>query len=405
MRSNALEDALVAKQANWTDAEKAFIADELQTILANPRFSSSQRCAKLLHHLVRHMLDGDCERLKERTLGIEVFGRDANYDTSTDPVVRITASEIRKRLALYYQEPAHTRSVRIQLAPGGYLPTFEFGLREQLVEGDEAAAVEALSPQGTETEARPKTGRLANLIRNKRILLWVGAVIVVAAGAFAAYRADTFQSTGYLVWKPLVYVNRDIAVCISDSPPPMFPPRLGPFPMVTLEDARTTFKLSSLLQQLGRRAILHSSSELTMKDFRGAPIVLIGGLNNPWSETLLSSLRYRIRRDAVTGENWIEDSQAPSNHAWSMSVVDPHSTVDYAILTRYRDPETGGWIMAMSGLGTLGTEAAADLITAPRQVGSLPAILRTSGNFQVVLKATVVNGAIGSPQILAVHTW
>ena len=405
MRSNALEDALVAKQANWTDAEKAFIADELQTILANPRFSSSQRCAKLLHHLVRHMLDGDCERLKERTLGIEVFGRDANYDTSADPVVRITASEIRKRLALYYQEPAHVRAVRIQLAPGGYLPTFDFDARDPSQGGDETATADALSPQLPGIESGPKTGRLTSALLNKRLLLWVAAAILISAGVFAVYRADTFRSTGYLVWRPLIDANRDIAVCISDSPPPMFAPRLGPFPMVTLEDARTTFKLASYLKQFGRQAVLHSSTEQTLKDFRGSPVVLIGGLNNPWSQTLLSGLRYHIRRDSVTGENWIEDSQTPSNHAWSMSVVDSHSIVDYAVLTRYRDPETGGWIMAMSGLGTLGTEAAADLITAPRTVGSLPAGLRTSGNFQVVLKATVVNGAIGSPQILAIHTW
>ena len=36
--------------------------------------------------------------LKERTLGVEVFHRPPDYDTNADPVVRLCAAEVRKRL-------------------------------------------------------------------------------------------------------------------------------------------------------------------------------------------------------------------------------------------------------------------------------------------------------------------
>ncbi len=52
-------------------------------------------------------LDGHPGELKERTLGIEEFGVDPDYDTNLDPVVRTTAAEIRKRLAQYYLDPSH----------------------------------------------------------------------------------------------------------------------------------------------------------------------------------------------------------------------------------------------------------------------------------------------------------
>jgi hypothetical protein len=44
-------------------------------------------------------LDGQIEPLKERTLGVEVFGRRADYDTNQDPMVRASAAEIRKPIA------------------------------------------------------------------------------------------------------------------------------------------------------------------------------------------------------------------------------------------------------------------------------------------------------------------
>ena len=42
--------------------------------------------------------------MKERTLGVEVFGRPPDYDTNADPVVRVTAAEIRKKIAQFYHE-------------------------------------------------------------------------------------------------------------------------------------------------------------------------------------------------------------------------------------------------------------------------------------------------------------
>src|SRR5207237_881398 len=69
-------------------------------------------------------LQGHAEPLKERTLGIEVFGREPDYDTNLDPVVRTTAVEIRKRIAQYYHEPGHDSEIRIDFPAGSYLPEF-----------------------------------------------------------------------------------------------------------------------------------------------------------------------------------------------------------------------------------------------------------------------------------------
>jgi hypothetical protein len=415
-------ETTLASQASWTDAQRAEIAEETQRILANPRFGSSHRCAKLLKHIVRHALDGNCEVLKERTLGIEVFGREVNYDTSADPVVRITASEIRKRLALYYQVPEHVHSVRIQLLSGGYIPTFLFGESDQPLDAVESWEAGSIPKKDSAPGiAGGVAARKASRIRLKWALIGLALVAVLAA-LFLVPRLDTFQNTRYLVWKPLLETNRDIVVCVSDldmsgstnrnlvsnvslageSAGATAAPLL---PLILLEDARTAHKISNQLTQFGHLSTYASVSELSLRDLRGTSVVLVGGLNNPWSMRLLSNLRFGIRMDAVRGERWVQDAHNPTSRDWMVGGNVAQSNLAYAVLTRFWSAETGSWIMAMTGTGPLGVEAAADLITAPAASTVLPDSLRSARNFQVVLKATVVNGAIGSPQILSVHIW
>ena len=78
----------------------------------------------MLRYVVERAIEGQTEHLKERTLGVAVFGRDPAYDTNLDPVVRVTAGEIRKRIAQYYHEPGHESEIRIDFPPGSYLPEF-----------------------------------------------------------------------------------------------------------------------------------------------------------------------------------------------------------------------------------------------------------------------------------------
>src|SRR5579872_196254 len=94
------------------------IRTELERVLASQHFRTSRRCQTLLRHVTQQALSGDISPLKERTLGVDVFGREPDYDTAQDPVVRATAAEIRKKLAQYYQESADHSELRIELLSG-----------------------------------------------------------------------------------------------------------------------------------------------------------------------------------------------------------------------------------------------------------------------------------------------
>src|SRR3569833_3187029 len=100
--------------------DPAAIREQLQKLLSHPLFANSKRYPALLAYIVEQTLAGNGSELKERSIGIEVFGRAPTYDANADPVVRITAGEVRKRLSLYYYESAHTGELVIELPIGSY---------------------------------------------------------------------------------------------------------------------------------------------------------------------------------------------------------------------------------------------------------------------------------------------
>src|ERR1700691_422553 len=87
--------------------QKEAILRELESILSSPFFRTSNRSKQFLSYVVQHTVDGSQEPLKERTIGAKLFQRPAGYSTGDDPVVRVQAGEVRRRLGKYYQSVSY----------------------------------------------------------------------------------------------------------------------------------------------------------------------------------------------------------------------------------------------------------------------------------------------------------
>jgi hypothetical protein len=97
---------------------------EVEKILSSPFFRNAARSKQFLQFVVQHQLAGHSEQLKERTIGTEVFLRPPGYATGDDPVVRVQAGEVRRRLEQYYQAMPPTRrcSIGPRLLPPQRIP-------------------------------------------------------------------------------------------------------------------------------------------------------------------------------------------------------------------------------------------------------------------------------------------
>jgi hypothetical protein len=105
------------------------VRTELTRVLESPAFRTSRRCREFLDYIVQQTLNGPGDNLKERSIGVELFQLPPDFDTGQHTIVRVTANEVRKRLAQYYlaENGAH-HAVRIELPPGSYAAEFKWAL-------------------------------------------------------------------------------------------------------------------------------------------------------------------------------------------------------------------------------------------------------------------------------------
>ncbi len=114
----------------------------LNRVLGSEVFEAAGRAREFLTFIVQETLAGRGDRLKGYSIAVQVFERPADFDAQTDPLVRVEAGRLRRRLAEYYQSQGRDDAVRIELPRGGYTPVFSRYLREAAVEplGRERAA-------------------------------------------------------------------------------------------------------------------------------------------------------------------------------------------------------------------------------------------------------------------------
>src|ERR1017187_7333560 len=102
------------------------ILAQLAQIQNSPAFRNSARSKEFLSYVVEQVLAGHPENLKERSIGVNLFHRAPSYDTGDDPIVRVKAGEVRRRLAEYYAAEEHAPGLQIELPVGSYVPKFHW---------------------------------------------------------------------------------------------------------------------------------------------------------------------------------------------------------------------------------------------------------------------------------------
>ena len=168
------------KAADLDRASK--VRDELRNVLASEAFKGGKRAQDFLQLVVEHTLAGRLDSLRERMLGAEMFGRPVDYDTANDAVVRVKASEVRRRLAQYYGGLEAPPAVRIDLPPGSYVPHFSFDASPQAASGPSADAPSSLA------EVPPARRSLFGMSRLSVVLTGLALSTVAVAIAIFIWR-------------------------------------------------------------------------------------------------------------------------------------------------------------------------------------------------------------------------
>ena len=100
------------------------IREHLSLLLSSAAFAQVDRLKRFLRYVVEETVAGRAEKLKEYSIGVEVFDREPSFDPRTDPIVRVQARRLRARLSRYYEEDGRNEQIRIELPKGSYAPIF-----------------------------------------------------------------------------------------------------------------------------------------------------------------------------------------------------------------------------------------------------------------------------------------
>lgn len=101
------------------------VRETLERLLASETFGRSERARRLLRYLVEREQAGEADRLKGVSIAMDVFGKDGDFDASTDAVVRVQAGRLRELLDQYFANEGVAEPVRIAIPRGGYVPSYE----------------------------------------------------------------------------------------------------------------------------------------------------------------------------------------------------------------------------------------------------------------------------------------
>jgi hypothetical protein len=419
----------------------------MDDILRSTPFRTSRQCQDMFRYVVERSLAGSDDSLRERVIGIEVFGRSPDYDTAEDPVVRLRAADIRKRLAQYYQTQKNsTENWKIEIPTGAYKPQFhppESGVSQL------AATREIIQPSGEAVVSQRQEQLVVNVHFWKRKAFWVASAAVLVAGAFAGlmlaqHRTSRSDSAFDLFWGPVLENPRPVLIGTGTNSVYVLTPKaidkykaahshrqdatpnletVFPFEDVknfsgsdfrpikdrflTNGDASAIAQISSLLASNHHAYDLRFGSDLSFGDLRHSSAILIGAFNNSWTLNMTDNLRFVYDSGDTPLGMHVQDRVDTSRSWWPKFPCEKDGE-DYAIVSRILGSKTGSVLVTIAGLCQSGTQTAGDFITSRELIAELIKQAPknwSSKNLQIVLHTFVVNDVPGSPTVVASYYW
>lgn len=107
------------------EADADLVEHQLALILSSSHFKSAKQMQRFLQYIVRKTLAGKCKNLKQYTIAVEALGFPVDFDSDTNPVVRIMSGRVRERLTKYYEDGGENDALLITMPKGSYSPVFE----------------------------------------------------------------------------------------------------------------------------------------------------------------------------------------------------------------------------------------------------------------------------------------
>ena len=424
--------------------EKLEITNQCDRIIDSSWFRTSFRCSNLLRHLVDAAIHGRADQLRERLIAVRVFQRKPSYDNSTDPVVRVAAGEVRKRLAQYYNDPGNSGQIYIDLPVGSYVPEFHFASQAEpparlfrlempvpLLE-ENLSLPEASLAQGGDPQRDPGLRRRLSH-RTKKWILAI-ALILFFAGLGIWLRVHSIrQVSGFdAFWTPVISAKNTPLIAIGDVeinhveivPSGQRSPvsnadtlsidndhnSLIELRTLAFGNALAAAEVAAIFGENGKQFAMSSQSKVMFDALSQHPVIQIGSWDNDWTIRDTDTMRFRFEIDMNQKIRWIGDRERPTEQFGISHFAEPLPATyeDYSIVARVVDPSTGQPAVILAGITSLGTVAAANFVSDSSYLNDFARKAPknwANKNVEFLIATSIVDHAAGRSKIVSYSLW
>jgi hypothetical protein len=419
----------------------------LERVVASTQLKRAARLREFLLFVGRRSLKDGCEQIHEQEIGTNIFGRPNGYDTSVDNIVRVNATELRKRIESYFEEEGANEPLILEIPRGSYKPTFRRRSSEPQDQASAAAAVvPPFSEQDTNTsEERPGLQRY--------LLIFAGALIVllvVMCGVLwmqnQAMRESLYawKNTPSMrsFWSGILEASPNTDVVLADTSfalieditkkpislnnylsrnyisqlqaPELSQDRRDDLHMIaarnfgSLGDFRAAQRIAAL-DPMAQKIHLHYARDYTPTLIKQNNVILIGSRkSNPWVDLFTSSMNFTVQYDPNHFVSFIQNrAPAAGEQQVYMTPAAPEASSGYSVVAYLPNPGQKGKALIIEGTGSEATEGAGDFLTSEEQLARFRKMLHVDKlpYFEVLLKTTILNGTPLDAEIVAYRTY
>ena len=424
-------------------------AELLERISSSLELRRAARLREFLRYVGRRSLETPHVPISEQDIGIHVFGRAQDYDTSVDNIVRVNASELRKRIAAYFASEGLHETLLLEIPRGSYTPQFRpRPVEDNSVESKVESKPALNSEPSRELDASRSPRPAIQSVAFPAVCILVVALAAICLSLFRQnrsiyqelYRWKSEPALGPF-WSGMLDSPRQTDIIVADTSFALIEDILHK--QISLND----YLNRSYIQQIqtsGLRPELKSDLQIiatrsngSLGDFRVAQkilafdpvsirthlqyardyrpsafktnnVILIGSSrSNPWSSLFEDRLNFTLDYDPFRNETLVKNRHPQSGESdVYIAPVDPNNSSGYSVIDFIPNQDNSADVLIIAGTTSEATEAAGDFLTSEETLSRFQNRLhvRTFPYFEVLLKTVKLIGTPLSAEVIAYRT-
>jgi len=420
----------------------------IERVAASEQISRSARLRDFLLYVGVNSLKGDGAEIHEQEIGARVFGRSASYDRSQDNIVRVNATELRKRIEAYFSSTGANEKLIFEIPRGGYKPVFRYRLLPQ-------AEQSADTPEASIAETTPTQDSPLQHIRSfSRIggVLWPAVSVVLAIMSIVLYIENGTMRTELTPWnhQPAVAAfwtsfldsHRQTDLVLSDDSASVMEDITGT--PLTLSDylnrsyveqirssGMSADRKQDVSQVLNHNLVTFGAVRaaqvlqgvippryphyltlarfFTADEFNRDNVVLIGGRKSmPWDYLVDDQLNFVTDFDYRSGTAIVRNrNPKPGEQARYSAPTAANSLIGYTVIAYLPNPNRSGKTIILAGADSDATGAAAAFLTSEDHMQKLRDTFHSESfpYFEALLKTSRLSGTFFDAEVVAYRTY